>query len=92
MNFLPPCSTAPVDKFSFGSYINIIIPYDVTVTYHCCCNSYKDESTNTPADAVVAYAETIESILSDEDFFELSDSPTVTRKMIPGLAQYARTL
>jgi len=42
--------------------------------------------------AAVAHAETVESILSDEKNFELPESPTATRKMILGLAQYARTL
>ena len=39
-----------------------------------------------------AHAETVENILSDVINFELPDSATGTRKMILGLAQYARTL
>lgn len=58
----------------------------------------KSDASNTPAAtkraklAAVAHAETVESILSDEKNFELPDSITATRKMILGLAQYARTL
>jgi hypothetical protein len=42
--------------------------------------------------AAAAHAATVESILSDEKNFELPDSPTATREMILGLAQYARIL
>ena len=58
----------------------------------------KGDATNTSAAAkraklaTAAHAETVESILSDEEYFELPESPTATRKLILGLAQYARTL
>ena len=42
--------------------------------------------------AAAVHAETVESILSDEKNFELPDSPSATRKLVLGLAQYARTL
>ena len=58
----------------------------------------KADATNAPAAAkkaklaAAAHAEIVESILSDEKNFELSDSIIATRKMILGLAQYARSL
>jgi hypothetical protein len=57
----------------------------------------KSDTTNTAAAkkaklAAAAHAETVESILSDEKNFDLPDSPTATRKLVLGLALYARTL
>ena len=58
----------------------------------------KSDATITPAAAkkaklaAAAHAETVENILSDEKDFEIPDSPSATRKMILGLAQYARNL
>jgi len=42
--------------------------------------------------AAAAHAETVETILSDEKNFEVPDSPSATRKLVLGLAQYARSL
>jgi hypothetical protein len=58
----------------------------------------KGDATITPAAAkkaklaAAAHAEIVENILSDEKNFDLPDSTSATRKMILGLAQYARTL